>query len=98
MEEKHKIKVTDKRGRFSYLHPDRTKNITERALGAGYGRDHIMQLIERNAREIPESIEENTTAATSPVPTTTDSQHSTLPEFDPLQPYTIFFPFCVSGT
>lgn len=31
--EKYKISVTDKRGRYSYLHPDRTQPITERALG-----------------------------------------------------------------
>lgn len=40
--EKYKISVTDKRGRFSYLHPDRTQPITERALGTKYGRTELI--------------------------------------------------------
>lgn len=40
--EKYKISVTDKRGRYSYLHPDRTQPITERALGTKYGRTELI--------------------------------------------------------
>ena len=46
--EKYKIRVTDKRGRFSYLHPDRSKNITDRALGSAYERDYLLSLFARN--------------------------------------------------
>lgn len=36
--EKYQISVTDHRGRYSYLHPERNKRITERALGTRYGK------------------------------------------------------------
>ena len=37
------ISVVDHRGRYSYLHPDRQKRITERALGTRYGKEHLEQ-------------------------------------------------------
>lgn len=46
--EKYKIRVTDKRGRFSYLHPNRSKNIADRALGAAYERDYLVKLFAQN--------------------------------------------------
>ena len=46
--EKYKIRVTDKRGRFSYLHPDRSKNIADCALGTAYERDYLLSLFARN--------------------------------------------------
>ena len=46
--EKYQIRVTDKRGRFSYLHPDRSKNIADRALGTAYERDYLLSLFARN--------------------------------------------------
>ncbi len=70
LHEKYKITVTDKRGRFSYLHPDRTKNITERALGADYSRAYILQLIEENQKRI-----ERTEAIVEPPEQTTDIQN-----------------------
>ena len=41
--EKYQISVTDHRGRYSYLHPERNKRITERALGTRYGKEHLEQ-------------------------------------------------------
>lgn len=41
--EQYQISVTDHRGRYSYLHPDRQKNITERALGTRYGKEYLEQ-------------------------------------------------------
>lgn len=49
LKEKYGITVTDKRGRFSYLHPERNKNITSRALGTNYDKQHLMELFEQNA-------------------------------------------------
>ena len=37
------ISVIEHRGRYSYLHPDRQKRITERALGTRYGKAHLEQ-------------------------------------------------------
>lgn len=50
LSEKYKIILTDKRGRFSYLHPERNKNISERALGTLYGKEYITQLFEENQK------------------------------------------------
>lgn len=56
--EKYKIRVTDKRRRLSYLHPDRTKNITGRSLGAAYDREYLMALFNRNQEE-ERAVQEN---------------------------------------
>ncbi len=53
LKEKYNITLTDKRGRFSYLHPDREKNITERALGTHYSKEYIRQLINENEKKHP---------------------------------------------
>ena len=37
--EKYSIKLKTSRGRFSYLHPERSKYTTERMLGTHYGAD-----------------------------------------------------------
>ena len=42
--EKYQISVTDHRGRYSYLHPERNKRITERTLGTRYGKEHLKQV------------------------------------------------------
>lgn len=44
----HGIKLRDKRGRFSYTLPDRTKSISARMLGTDYDRDYILQVISVN--------------------------------------------------
>ena len=41
--EQFQISVIDHRGRYSYLHPDRQKRITERALGTRYGKEYLEQ-------------------------------------------------------
>lgn len=51
LSEKHNIILTDKRGRFSYLHPDRDKNISERALGTLYGKERLLLLFEENQEQ-----------------------------------------------
>ena len=47
---KYQIVVTDRRGRFSYLHPEREKNITGRALGTHYEKEYLLQQFESNHR------------------------------------------------
>lgn len=41
--EKYGISVIDERDRYRYLHPDRDKRITEKALGTRYGKDYLEQ-------------------------------------------------------
>lgn len=50
--EKYHITLTDHRGRFSYLHPDRNRNITEQALGTDYCKDYLMELFEQNQNRL----------------------------------------------
>ena len=52
---KYGILLKESRGRFSYLHPDRSKFITDRSLGALYKTDSILKQIAENA-EVPDSI------------------------------------------
>ncbi len=54
--EKFSIAFKVSRGRFSYLHPDRDKYITERMLGTYYEVDYLLKLsaensLERNSKE-----------------------------------------------
>lgn len=41
--EKYGISVIEERGRYRYLHPDRDKRITEKALGTRYGKGYLEQ-------------------------------------------------------
>ena len=45
MQEEYNIMVRDNRGRVSYLHPEREKYITGRALGSDYGKDAVLKQI-----------------------------------------------------
>ena len=57
--EKYNIKLKISRGRFSYLHQERTKPVTGRSLGTHYEKDWILRLIEENSKS------ENTKVQTS---------------------------------
>ena len=46
LKEKYHIVVKDHRGRFSYLHPDRKKYITGRALGTDFEKESILEKIQ----------------------------------------------------
>ena len=50
LKEKYRIEVKDRRGRFSYLHPERGKYITSRALGSDFEKKHVEQMIRENAK------------------------------------------------
>ena len=49
--EKYNITFKTSRGRFSYLHPERNKYITGRALGTHYEEDYLLKLFEENVKE-----------------------------------------------
>ena len=49
LKEKYGIEVKDHRGRFSYLHPERQKYITGRALGSDFEKEYLEELFKRNA-------------------------------------------------
>lgn len=51
--EKYHVIVTDKRGRLSFLHPERNKNISERSLGTRYSKESILKLF-GTVRQAPE--------------------------------------------
>ncbi len=48
--QEYKIKLKISRGRFSYLHPERTKPITGRKLGTHYEEKYLLALFEDNAK------------------------------------------------
>lgn len=47
----YQIAVTETRGRYSYLHPDRNKNISDRALGACYKKDYLDSVFLKNKNQ-----------------------------------------------
>ena len=47
--EKYNITIRDKRERFSYLHPDRNKAISERSLGTDYTKKELLSRIGRQS-------------------------------------------------
>lgn len=47
---KYKIRTRRKRGRYSYLHPERDKNISDRALGTRYTQDSLVAQFLENAK------------------------------------------------
>lgn len=50
LREQYQITLKISRGRFSYLHPERDKYITGRALGAHYETDYLFRLFGENSK------------------------------------------------
>lgn len=48
--EDHNISVISQRGRYRYLHPDRDRRITEKALGTNYGREYLEKIFIQNGK------------------------------------------------
>lgn len=69
--EKFKIKLKISRGRYSYLHPERTKPVTGRKLGTRYEKEFLQQLFAENAKQLPPLQKEN---PENPVPAITDAE------------------------
>ena len=68
--EEYGISLKDHRGRFSYLHPDRKKHITGRALGSDYEKDHLLEILKENAKGKEErEVDQNDRSTTEYDPT-----------------------------
>ena len=52
LEEKYHIIFKISRGRYSYLHPDRKKNVTGRNLGTRYEEDFLMKTFMENTKSL----------------------------------------------
>ena len=59
LSDRYRITLKISRGRFSYLHPEREKYITERSLGTHYEKEYLLSVLQKNARshnELPSDI------------------------------------------
>jgi len=63
---KYGIELKDRRGRYSYLHPDRTKHITGRALGSDYEKESLLKRILMNKQEKEQAVENEESAVSLP--------------------------------
>ena len=66
LKEKYGIELKDRRGRYSYLHPDRTKHITGRALGSDYEKESLLKRIQMNKQKKEQAIENKETVESLP--------------------------------
>ena len=66
LKEKYGIELKDRRGRYSYLHPDRTRHITGRALGADYEKESLLKRIQMNKQKKEQAIENKETVESLP--------------------------------
>lgn len=61
--EKYNISVIDSKGRYRYLHPERDKRTTDKALGSHYGKQYLEQIFE-NSVQVKTSTVSYTDSAT----------------------------------
>lgn len=61
--EKYNISVIESRGRYRYLHPERDKRTTEKALGTHYGKQYLEQIFE-NSEQVKTSNLTHTASTT----------------------------------
>ena len=66
LKEKYGIGLKDRRGRYSYLHPDRTKHITGKALGSDYEKESLLKRIQMNKQKKEQAIENKETVESLP--------------------------------
>ena len=66
LKEKYGIELKDRRGRYSYLHPDRTKHITGKALGSDYEKESLLKRIQMNKQKKEQAIENKETVESLP--------------------------------
>lgn len=60
----YNISAISQRGRYRYLHPDRDRRITEKALGTKYGREYLEKIFIQNEKGL--QTEKETSADHSP--------------------------------
>lgn len=82
-----KNKITQKeywaarRGRFGYPHPDRDRNISDRALGTHYCKDYLMELFRQNQNRLDKT------------PDISEAEHSPEPPANPPERKHSFFEY-----
>lgn len=77
--DEHGILIKESRGRFSYLHPERTKPITGRNLGTHYEKNYLLQVIGNNVKCHDEEVVTPVPKAAIPAPEMYAAQNSSIP-------------------
>ena len=87
LSEKYNITFKVRRGRYSYLHPNRSKYITGRSLGTLYEEKHLMQIFQENSTsqitenpvpDISQVVNSSTPTVSAYTATTTEAPHTFL--------------------
>ena len=87
LSEKYNITFKVSRGRYSYLHPNRSKYITGRSLGTLYEEKHLLQIFQENSTsqitenpvpDISEVVNSSTPTVSAYTATTTEAPHTFL--------------------
>ena len=87
LSEKYNITFKVRRGRYSYLHPNRSKYITGRSLGTLYEEKHLLQIFQENSTsqitenpvpDISQVVNSSTPAVSAYTATTTEAPHTFL--------------------
>jgi hypothetical protein len=68
LNERYGIEVKDRRGRYSYLHPERNKYITGRSLGSDFEKEYLEQMLRENADDRKRKTADIPSHAAEPVP------------------------------
>ena len=87
LSEKYNITFKVSRGRYSYLHPNRSKYITGRSLGTLYEEKHLLQIFQENSTsqitenpvpDISQVVNSSTPTVSTYTATTTEAPHTFL--------------------
>ena len=87
LSEKYNITFKVSRGRYSYLHPNRSKYITGRSLGTLYEEKHLLQMFQENSTsqitenpvpDISQVVNSSTPTFSAYTATTTEAPHTFL--------------------
>ena len=87
LSEKYNITFKVSRGRYSYLHPNRSKYITGRSLGTLYEEKHLLQIFQENSisqitenpvPNISQVVNSSTPTVSAYTATTTEAPHTFL--------------------
>lgn len=87
LSEKYNITFKVSRGRYSYLHPNRSKYITGRSLGTLYEEKHLLQIFQENSTsqitenpvpDISQVANSSTPTVSAYTATTTEAPHTFL--------------------
>lgn len=87
LSEKYNITFKVRRGRYSYLHPNRSKYITGRSLGTLYEEKHLLQIFQENSTsqitenpvpDISQVVNSSTPTVSAYTATTTEAPYTFL--------------------